>query len=420
MIATHAKVDVANLASDADLREDLRLRSLDVLVLCENLEQAFEVKITDEEAASTRTARGFANLVASRANGAANRERIEKTAGPPGSELRDDGTLQTDIEISMQLLGLNGLAETPLLMRVADLRWQHMAAVAGIRTRDVVDDEGDRLYAAVYFVETSFTPARPMGTFLENDRISVLSTLERFGTSLLDGRHYVFPLDLPNDDKVIPRSPEEAAARDIPWLRISNSFVKKRDGAGWLKKSRPSAEGFTRIREVATPPSSYDESSSVKERGRFFDVPGTYVPLTPEPVVVDYDIVPDRDMNGAGLLYFAMYPAIMDVAERRVLGESAQFESDVIDRRTLVHRKTAYFSNAPAHDKVRTALRIWIESPYRTGVPAPEMAPIRLLEQIELRRISDDRLMAISGAKKIVMGFTLGDTTLLPLLERDR
>jgi probable biosynthetic protein (TIGR04098 family) len=283
-----------------------------------------------------------------------------------------------------------------------------------------VDDVGDRLYAAVFFVETWFPAARPMGTFRENDKISVVSTLSRFGGSILDGHHYLFPLEAPVAEKRAPANAAEASEREVPWLRISNSFVKKWEGAGWLKKSRPASTGFERIRDIAEPPSSHEESAAVRERGRFFDVPATYVPLTAEPVVVPYDIVPDRDMNGAGLLYFAMYPAIMDVAERRALGEAGDLclSPDLVDTRTLVHRKTAYFSNAPANDRVRATLRIHVENPFKTDTKSKELSPIRLLEEIQLHRESDGRLMAISGARKTILGVPLGETSLFPALER--
>ena len=46
---------------------------------------------------------------------------------------------------------------------------------------------------------------------------------------------------------------------------------------------------------------------------RLLDVPTTYVPLTLGPLEFDYRIVPDRDLNGAGLLYFANYPTFLDI-----------------------------------------------------------------------------------------------------------
>lgn len=423
IVASEARLPPEAVLPDADLRDELGLKSLEVLVVRESIERAFQVTISDADATfHLSTVSQVVDLLLYLGVPRKQPESAPQTSteGPPGSALRPDGTLETSVEISMPLLGQNGLAESPLLMRVADLRWQHMGAVAHILTRDVVDAEGDRLYAAVFFVETCFPPARPMGTFVENDRISVISTLTRFGTSMLDGLHYIFPFEASPAEKVVPANAAEALTRGIPSVRISNSFVKKREGAGWLKKSRPAGDGFTRIREVGEPPSSHAEATAVREGGQFFEVPPTYTALTAEPVVVPYEIQPDRDMNGAGLLYFAMYPAIMDGAERRVLSDAGPFtlSDELIDRRTLVHRKIAYFSNAPARDRVLSTIRIWVENPFLSGAPDPEMAPVRLLEEIRMNRVSDGRLMAVSGAKKVVLGSVLGDTTLLESLKQ--
>jgi acyl carrier protein len=417
LVASRAKVDPGALRPEDDLRDGLGLRSLDVLVLSELVERTFHISISDEDAARLMTVGALADFVVERAAPKPDPVR-SGAAAPSGTELREDGALESDFEISMQLLGMNGLSETPLIAKMLDLRWQHMTALSGVRTRDIVDEAGERLYAAVFFVETRFPNARALGTFGENDRVSVVSTLARFGTTLLDGRHYVFPYEAPASSKVPPRDDTDALARGIPWVRISNTFVKKWDGGGWLKKSRPAAPGFTRIPQIAEPPSSYEECTTIRERGHAFDVPPSYVPLTPEPVTVEYPIVPDRDMNGVGLLYFAVYPTIMDVAERRVLASAGPLalEPELIDRRTLVHRKIAYFSNADANDTLEVSLRVFVENPFLAGVADPAMAPIRLHEEIRIHRRSDQRLMAISGARKVILGHTLGDSRLLSAL----
>jgi len=111
----------------------------------------------------------------------------------------------------------------------------------------------------------------------------------------------------------------------------------------------------------------------------------------------------------------------LDIAERHLLsggGESALDES-LLDRRTLVHRKSAYLNNATANDVLKINLWAWIENPFLTGHVDPEMAPIRLFLKYEMHRQSDERLMMVSAANKVIVGQTLGDTKLLDRL-RDR
>jgi probable biosynthetic protein (TIGR04098 family) len=73
--------------------------------------------------------------------------------------------------------------------------------------------------------------------------------------------------------------------------------------------------------ETAVAPDSYAEVKQAEKAGAFGRPGPTYVPLTSGPMEVDYKLVPDRDLNGAGLVYFANYPLILDIAEREVLGK---------------------------------------------------------------------------------------------------
>jgi len=232
---------------------------------------------------------------------------------------------------------------------------------------------------------------------------------------MLDGEHYLFPAHWPESRKHPPASAEQALREDVPYLRFSNSFVKQWRGADWLKRSRPNNPGFHRIREMAEVPDSYSALVQAKEKRTLFEVPDGYVPLTPAPLEFDYKIIPDRDLNGAGLLYFANYPTFLDIAERKLLSATGGLALDdsLLDRRTLVHRKSVYLSNASANDVLKIKLHAWIENPLLGGHVDPEMAPIQLLLNYEMQRQSDDRLMMVSTAKKIVMGQTLGETKLL-------
>jgi probable biosynthetic protein (TIGR04098 family) len=170
---------------------------------------------------------------------------------------------------------------------------------------------------------------------------------------------------------------------------------------------------------MAEAPDSYAVLMQAKEKRILFEVPEEYVPLTPGAMEFDYKIIPDRDLNGAGLLYFANYPMFLDIAERKLLSVAGDLAIDesLLDRRTLVHRKSSYLSNATAKDVLRIKIQAWIENPFLVGHVDPETAPIRLLLNYEMHRRSDDRLMLVSSAKKIVMGQTLGEANLLDRLQ---
>jgi len=418
-----AGIDHTTIPSDAHI-DDLEIESMNMLVLWESLERVFSIVIGDRDVGSLTNIAGIAEFIAAKQVPAVQPDRVSTKSNATrilarSNYLGPDDIMFSDLEIGMHLTGGNNLAETPLLREIGHLRWQHMSAITGVPSKDVVDEEGERLYPTFFYVEVVFPPSRPMASYGENDHLTVVSTLRRFGLSMLDGEHYLYPAHWHESQKHPPSSPEQSLQEGVPYLHFSNSFVKQWRGAEWLKQSRPINPGFSRIREMAKPPDSYAILLQAKEKRPLFDVPDAYAPLTPGPLEFDYRIIPDRDLNAAGLLYFANYPMFLDIAERTLLSTAGElaFDESLLDRRTLVHRKSVYLSNATAKDVLTIKLQAWIENPFLIEHVDPATAPIRLLLNFEMYRQSDERLMLVSTARKIVMGQALGETNLLDRLQ---
>lgn len=405
--------------SEASVGRDLGLSSLDNLELRESLERAFSIYIPDTDVECLDTLSSIVNLVEAKSTGPQGEARPSSSPGP---ELRSttvaSDTLNVEFEIGMPHTGRNNLCEHALLRELGHLRWQHITAVTGVASRDVVDEQSERLYPTFFYAELGFPDARPMSGYKENDVLTVAGTLHRFGRSILDGTYFLFPGEWPAYRKAPYADPRQALQDGVGFVRLSNIFVKQWRGAGWLKQSRPAHPGFDRIAEIPATPDSHDLIMQTQEHGTFLDVPDGYVPLTAGELEVRYDIVPDRDLNGAGLLYFANYPVFLDIAERQVLGEcgALSLSEDLIDRRTLQHRHIGYYSNAMANERLRIGIQAWLENPFLDGATEPRSAPIRLLLNYRMQRESDGRLMLISSAKKVITGATLGDSGLLDAL----
>ena len=140
-----------------------------------------------------------------------------------------------------------------------------------------------------------------MGTFAENEQIRVICSLERFGGLMLDGTAILIPEERADDPLPAFVDPASALAAGNPVARLSNIFVKQFGGAEWLKKSRPGNPAFERIQEAPTPPDSYALVKAAERNGFFERPPDSFKPLTAGPVPVEYRLVPERDLNGAGL-----------------------------------------------------------------------------------------------------------------------
>jgi probable biosynthetic protein (TIGR04098 family) len=306
---------------------------------------------------------------------------------------------RADLEIGMPLTGRNNLAETPLLQYLGDQRWRHISELVGVPSRDIVDEAGERLYATFFYVEVAFPPGRPMSSFGENDRLTVMSSMARYGTSMVDGIAYLLPAPPASDMRAL--SVDQAVSAGIPAVRLSNIFVKQFAGAQWLKKGRPAHPAFLTVPTLSDPPDSYEATKNAERTGSFETCGPPWTPLTSGPVQRDYRLVPDRDLNGAGLVYFANYPMFLDICERDVLSSAATpLTDDEIDRRTVVRRRSAYLNNAASRDTLRIEIEPWIRA---TG------SGLHLHVNSRMFRRSDERLMMVSTVEKIVPASAIAD-----------
>ena len=117
---------------------------------------------------------------------------------------------------------------------------------------------------------------------------------------------------------------------------------------------------------------------------------GTGLPL-------EYPILPESDLNGAGLLYFARYVAIANYGVRRFLTEqrARPVSSPLVECLSTERLNIFYFQNADAFDSVRIFVTAWLDPALPAG-PALEAdgAAPRFRFDVDLYRASDGALMA--------------------------
>jgi acyl carrier protein len=402
----------ARIKSGAHVMDDLGADSLQFLDYIRRVETEFGITLKGSDSDHFATMKKATALLEKRlAQTAAEVAPVATTdvANRQSMWLDEQGYLHYPTEIGMPMTGRNNLGETPLLKLIGDLRWQHISLFSGVPSRLLSDDTGERLYATFFYVEVNFSEAQPMSTYGENDQIHIVSSLKSSGGSVLDGNHWL--LRGPVTD-----IPKDLAQTGAPNFRTSNIFVKMLQGAQWLKKSKPCQPGMALVPALDSPPDSADWCRRADENNGFGAPPEGWLVLTPSPVEVFYDIVPDRDLNGAGLLYFANYPQILDIVERQVLEQhlDVPFEPAIVDKRTLVKRQTAYLSNASQTDRLRVQITVAVEDPTAAGAGAKQ--PIRLWLNYVMWRCSDDRKMMVSTARKLITDLSWDDSAALQKL----
>ncbi len=417
-----------SIEADAHIMSDLGGDSWQYLEFRTELERIFRVTIPDAEVDRLSTVEESARLL---------EERLVGEGGPAGGEmpvasigkgacragegyLGEDGAHRMDWEIDILQMGGNGLAEAPLMKLMGNLRWAHLNQLTGVPAGKFVDEGGHRVFPAFYYLDVRFPRQTPMASFGEGGRITIVSTMASYANSVLDGYSFIYPAAWPSEKKVPLNNGYQAEEVGIPYIRSSGVFVRPHQGAGWLKKAGPVQPGVDNIPKIAEVPDSYLLMKKAAQRGNFGPPPEHFTSITPETLQCEYRIEPDRDLNGLGLLCFSNYPVIQDIAERRLLadGPVIPVDRELLDLRTVVSRQSAYLANAPQTDTILISMDAWMENPYLSDHPAPEMAPVRLFMNCEMIRRSDGRRMLVSQVEKVIFGKTLEEAGLLEPLKK--
>ena len=274
-----------------------------------------------------------------------------------------------DLELGMPHLGRNGLNESALLKAVGHDRWQVLEQLGSVRTSAIRDAFDNRLYATYCFVELKLSPDRPLSAYDENHKLRFARDLSHYGRVYLDGSY-----------SLLEGGPFT--------MRCTNVFIYQLAGPQQLKMAQPENCDFDAITELESQPESLDFCRAAKEAGTFRTLEAGGIDLGT--MEVQYQLDPDRDANGAGLIYFANFVCFLDFAERTLLrGRGAP--QAVIDARSTFWRRMGYFGNAPVTDRLHITIRAKL-------YPQDDRAVLGFDYQI--RRESDGKLILVSSSRK--------------------
>jgi probable biosynthetic protein (TIGR04098 family) len=274
------------------------------------------------------------------------------------------------VELGMPHLGRSGLNESALLKMVGHDRWMQFAKVSGVATDKIADAFENRLYATFCFVELLLPPDRPLSAYDENDCLQFSRDLSHYSRIYLDGYY-----------KLKDGGPFS--------VRCTNVFIYQLAGPQQLKMAQPDNCDFSKIPHLEAPPDSLNLCRAAKAEGTF------HAPIPNRgnlgSRVVDYPLDPDRDANGAGLIYFANFVCFLDFAERVLLNERGA-PIDLIDARSTFWRQTGYFANAMFDDRLEISIT--------GGVEIFEDRLVVMSFDYRMSRASDGKLVLISAARK--------------------
>ena len=316
------------------------------------------------------------------------RSRLAKddVALPEGLTMND--WRDYELTIGMPHMVPNRLSEVELLKCLGAFQWASIATKLGRQSRAIVNVQDERLYASFVNVELSFPRQRSLDSFEEGASVGLRNRVTSFARRFVEGL-FVFdtaPLPAGITDAIATR--DDLARSGRPWAYMTNAFVARAGSNSKLKVFEPAGMDAAGFPSLLAMPSGIAEHQTVQGKGLGAlpegGLHGTLVRGTGAPL--GYRILPESDLNGAGLLYFARYVAIANYGVRRFMAEqlARPVSNPLLECLCTEHLRIYYFVNADAFDSVRIFVR--------AGVEAAPTA--RFSFHVDLYRESDGVLMA--------------------------
>jgi hypothetical protein len=189
---------------------------------------------------------------------------------------------------------------------------------------------------------------------------------------------------------------------------MTNAFIVRSGSNVKLKVFKPAGVDDGAIEPMRDTPAGIRLQGQAQESGEVLPFEGpegiALLDRRPQDPIV-YAIVPESDLNGAGLVYFARYEAMMNYGERVFLCDhlATPVSTELVSYLSTEHRRALFFANASPTDRVeaRVSARLLPPGSFEPPeIPGGYRTPVKLDFRVDLYRASDRVLMACSRVRK--------------------
>jgi probable biosynthetic protein (TIGR04098 family) len=302
-------------------------------------------------------------------------------------------TYDYDLSLGLPHTNARGLWEPLLLMHSGHFQWNSLARAIGVPLSRLRTISGGEVYATFYYVEEVIPDSAPLESYGLDDVVRFKVGLRAFKNLSVEGR-IVF--DRPERLEGDTDANETRQARPThPSIHFGNIFITPAGGNSLLRVAPPANGDFTTLPPLPNAENPYHLTKAAATTGslQLFDDGWSDV-SGPAPFELHYRIDPDRDTNGAGLVYFANYVVFMEIAERSALDLLARgvLPGRALASRSLRQRRIGYYGNVDTTDSVRIEVRVFIN--HRN----PRLLGLRFV----VRRAADQAVICLSEAVKAI------------------
>lgn len=267
----------------------------------------------------------------------------------------------------------DGLAEHLLLMHAGHLYWSAIARAARRKLSSLRSASGEKIYATFYYIEEDFPAGLPLSTFQIDDAVRFLVGLRAFKNLAIDGRI------LFDEARRLPPTARPLAPGRHPFIRLASIFTERQSGNRRLRVAPPADADFSGLPPLADRDNAFHLTRAAEASGDLGLIGEAWTRRSDRPAETRHIVDPDRDTNGAGLLYFANYAVVINIAEREALNGIG---------RDLRKRRLAYYGNAEPNEALRITADVFAR-PDQSGAVAV---------RCRVRRDADDQLICLSEA----------------------
>ncbi len=299
------------------------------------------------------------------------------------------------------------LSEVELLKLFAEFQWNQIGEALDCPPHLLASEDGERLYASVIQFEEHFGSDNSIAQYQEGDEVHGRGHVKFHAKHFVEGWTLFDKKPIPEDALANIRTHADLEAHGGTWISMVNAMVARVANNTRLKTFSPAGLAEKEVATAPEKPAGITQHERVQQTG---EVPAFYAAdrLTPiearDTSPIHYGIELENDMNGAGLLYFARYAAMMNRAERIFLRDRLDrpVSQPLIHFLSTARRRSFMFANAQETDGVAIHVRaaaVDLDEPPRRGDPL-RTEVLRLQFDFELYRESDGVLMARSIALK--------------------
>jgi probable biosynthetic protein (TIGR04098 family) len=317
------------------------------------------------------------------------------------------------------------LSEVEFLKIIAACQWESIARALGRRPPAIVNEANERLYGSVIDVELCLGERHSMEIFGEDANLRIANRVRFFAQKFVEGLFVIDDGEIPEERLAGIATRKDLVSCGASWACMTNAFIARAGGNVRLKVFRPAGSELARVAELRETPYGIVEQGRVQATGELEplgdDAGG--LPLEPRSdALIAYPIVPESDLNGAGLVYFARFEAMMNYGERVFLCQQLglPLSTELVACLSTEHRRAFFFANASPSDTVLVHVSARLFPPGRFAAPpagGPYRVPLKLLFRIDLYRSSDNVLMASSLVRK-ALNVPAGNKAVLAETER--